>query len=140
MTGLAIAYSGSGSPEEGIDIFVSEELQGKVREAYDADCKEINDACYTSVKDVLIHPDNELQPRQLDPVTVGVAVVLGFIAVLFPVWYKGDQTVPVPIHMPAAEISQASEAESATAVVVVTGTEPPVITITPKPEPTTVTG
>ena len=123
-------------PEHGIDVFVSPDLQGKIKDAMNSNCQEINDKCYKSVRDLLVNPNTELEARQI----AGGALVVGILALLYPWWYKEEKPVPVPIHIPPAQISQASTAVSATVIVVATGSGTPTITITPEPEPTTVTG
>lgn len=66
---------------------------------------------------------------------------MGYISTVLAYLYNSDKKyVPLTIYLPPAQITQASAAISATEIVVGTGSDIPTITITPKPEPTAVTG
>ena len=91
------------------------------------------------MRDGLINPTTELVSRQL--ATVG-AVVVAFIAVLFPVYHvysQDDRLLPNPVQLDNMHLSAASAAATATEIVVVLPSGPPV-TMTPKPNAPTVTG
>lgn len=107
----------------------------------DSQCRgTISNDCYHGVKGVLISPNTDLQTRQLGVALVAGTAIFGLIALAFPLYYNGDNIVPLQLHIPAAQISQASAAVTASVVAVGTGTAAPTILITPQPEPTIVTG
>lgn len=119
-------------------MFISPDLQKNIKDVIDSNCKELNNQCFQSVRDVLVNPKTELQARGLLLFVVAICGIIN--SIIIPLFYNMKQPVPVPLHLSPGHLSQASAAASATAIVVVPGSGTPPITITPTPEPTTITG
>lgn len=148
MDGAALVFSAAGPtqagatglPEDGIDIFISSELQGKIENVMKAKCQEVNDKCFQSVKDVINTPETELQSRAtMGGLVTGAYAVFHMILGMAYLWNQKEEKV-VQWHIDKEGIIQVSAAMSASEIVVATGTGAPSVTITPKPEPTTPTG
>jgi hypothetical protein len=133
-----IYYSGGTTPDEGIDVYISSDLQSDISLAMDSNCHTMNEQCVQGVRDVIAGPKTELQAR--NPVII-VSFLVGLISVLFPAIHLASTGDPVPVHIyvPPAQASQASDAATAS-VTIVTVDNTPSFTITSKPEPTSVTG
>lgn len=134
-----IEFDGDGQTDNGLDIFLSSNLQNNINSALDSNCGELNDQCFQSMRDSLMNDDTELYSRQ-DPATLTVgALVVGFASLLFPFYYQNKEPIPVPIQLDPSHVSAASELATANVIVIVPESGAP-ITITPSPEPPAVTG
>lgn len=125
-------------------MFISPDLQANIKRATDSNCKELNNECFQSVKDVLVNPGTELS-TEADPLTerfvvLATASLVVLVSVLIAYWHLETQPQPVPIYIGSALVNDAAAAVSASTVVVVMESPTPALTITPKPEPTSVTG
>jgi hypothetical protein len=131
-TGDNIALEGTGDIQDGVDIYLSPEIQENIKNIVKSDCdKELNSKCYNEVQDLFDKPETGLMAR--NPVFIGLSIVGGLGAVLFPAIYK--ETQPSVIHVPMRELNQATEIPEATQIIV----EPEhgsFITIDPSPQPT----
>lgn len=139
MTGSIIEFDGDRQADNGLDVFLSTDLQNNINAALDSNCGELNDQCFQSMRDSLMNDDTELYSRQ-DPATLTVgALVVGFASLLFPFYYQDKEPIPVPIQLDPSYVSAASALATASAIVIVPESGAP-ITITPRPNPLTVTG
>jgi len=141
LTGLEISYTEVAGPGQGINIFLSSDLQGNISNTVKSNCPELDDQCFQSVRDLLISPNTELDPT-IEPrwFFLGLAGLAGLLGLLIPAFRFASYEVPNPIYIPPAQVSQVSLAAPATEFVMFTGSGTPTMTITPKPEPTTITG
>lgn len=146
MTGtqLAVVQNGdpseTGIPKDGVDIFLSPALQTALANTIKTKCASIDNDCYQSVRGVIIAPSTELETRQLGALALIGAGIMGLISLTFPLWYKGDNTVPAHIGVPSSQLAAASAAETASVIAIGSGTGAASVLITPTPEPTKVTG
>ncbi|KAI9680652.1 MAG: hypothetical protein M1817_004092 [Caeruleum heppii] len=149
QTGLALAIVGndpsaSGIPQAGIDIFLSDELAGRVEEAVGKHCNDALDAkCHQGVQEVLQSRDVQLYPRQLGLFLLFTAVSALYLGVIIPHLYAHGQRqgVPVPVHFGPADLSQISSIGTKTEIHVATATDgKPVVTVTDAPEPSSAQG
>lgn len=133
-----IYYSGGTTPDEGIDVYISSDLQRDISSIIKSVCQALNEQPVQGVRDVITGPKTELQAR--NPVLL-VGFLVGLISILFPAVHFASTSDPVPVHIyiPPAQASQASNAATASATIVTVDNTPP-FTVTPKTEPTTVTG
>ncbi len=132
-------------PADGIDVYLSPDLLKAVQDTINSKCgSETNPDCQQSVQQVLRHNSVNLQQRA----AVIIAIVAGlaiaqltlYLSVMLPRLHKGSKSIPVPIHIPADQLSQITAAASASAVAVATGSDRPYVTITRVPKPTAPTG
>ncbi|RAL02336.1 uncharacterized protein BO80DRAFT_472333 [Aspergillus ibericus CBS 121593] len=148
LTGSVIEITAVGDPtENGLLAFLSPEMQASLKSTMDSDCADIDSKCYEEVMDVLEGSNRilksrslsqrALEPRQLELLGAGVFALIG---VLFPIFYKGDKVVPVPIKIPPEQIEDSFDLETATAIIVVTEDAQPAQTITQPPEQDKATG
>ncbi|PYI01181.1 hypothetical protein BO78DRAFT_436345 [Aspergillus sclerotiicarbonarius CBS 121057] len=148
LTGSVIEITAVGDPaENGLLAFLSPEMQTSLKSTMDSDCADIDSKCYQEVLDVLEGSNRvlksrslnqrALEPRQVNVLAAGVVAVIGF---LFPIFYKGDKVVPVPIKIPPEQIEDSFDLETATAIVVVTEDATTKQTITQAPEQDRATG
>jgi hypothetical protein len=132
---------GTAPAQEGLDVFISNDLQSKIENTRASQCQQLNNECVQTIKDLLLNPNTNLEARQ-DPFTLVIlsVVVLIFAAVMAN--HINHKSEPVATHWSAdpTQISQASAASNATAIVVVTTSNTPLLTITPKPDNPSVTG
>jgi hypothetical protein len=70
---------------------------------------------------------------------LGAAGVL-LAGLLFPIFYKGDHTVPVPIKIPPEQLEESFDLETATAIIIVTDDNMSGMAITQPPEQAKATG
>lgn len=134
--------SATGIPKEGIDVFLSDQLLAKVKDAIAKNCKDTNDPkCQQSVSTVVQSKDVNIVARQLGAVFLlagGVALLLG---ILIPYVYAHEKTVLVPFHIGPAELSQISSIGTKTEIHVATATNGgSIFTITQPPRPTDAAG
>lgn len=123
---------GTGDLQDGVDIYLSPEIQGKIKNIVKSNCdKELNSKCYNEIQDLFDEPETGLMAR--NPVLIGLGIVGGLGAVLFPALYK--ETQPSVIHVPLRELNQATQIPKATQIVVEPEHGSP-ITIDPSPQPT----
>ncbi|RDL30125.1 uncharacterized protein BP5553_10403 [Venustampulla echinocandica] len=106
--------------------------------------RELNNQCFQSVKDVFTNPKTEVDSRA-DTLTerfvvIATAGLAALLSVLIAYWHHERQPPPMPIHIRPAQINEAATAISAATVAVVMESPTPALTITPKPDPTAVTG
>jgi hypothetical protein len=131
-TGDNIALEGTGDLKDGIDIYLSPELQTKIKRIVKLNCEnQMDSRCYTQVRDLLDEPETGLMTR--NPLLLGLAAVGGISAILFPVLYEDAQ--PSVIHVPIKELNEATKLPKATRIVLVPE-KGSTITIDPSPEPT----
>jgi hypothetical protein len=131
-TGDNIAVEGTGDLNDGVDIYLSSEIQEKIKNIIKSDCdNELNSKCYNEVRALFDEPETGLMAR--NPLLIGLGIVGGLGAVLFPAIYKEQQ--PSVIHVPLRDINQATQLPKATQVVV-KPEEGSFITIEPSPQPT----
>lgn len=134
-----IEFDGDTQADNGLDIFLSTNLQNNINAALGSNCGKLNDQCFQSMRDSLMNEDTELHSRQ-DPATLTVgALVVGFTSLLFPFYYQDKEPIPVPIQLDPSHVSAASALATASTVVLVPESGAP-ITITPSSEPPVVTG
>ena len=108
----------------------------------DSNCKTLNSQCLQSVRDGLVNTNTQLVTRQLGAMGLFGVVGAGLAAIVslfLPFIFEKHKVIPIPIKLDLSQISAATAAASATEIVVVPTSGPPV-TITPKPNPPTVTG
>ncbi len=118
-------------------MYISSDLQRDLSSIMESVCQALNEHCVQVVRDTLTGPKTELQAR--NPVLL-VGFLVGLISILFPAVHFASTSDPVPVHIyvPPAQASQASNAATASATIVTVDNTPP-FTLTPKPEPITVT-
>lgn len=121
--------------ENGIMLFLSPDLKDNVNSAMDSKCAKFDSACYEAVMDVLEDSGRVLETRSLEKRQVGIlaAAAVGVAGLLFPVFYHdSNQNIPVPLVIPADQLEEAFNLETATAIVVVTeGGSAPTVTAPP---------
>ena len=139
MTGAVVVFTAAVQADQGVNVFLSPDLQNSIKGIMDANCQELNGPCFQSVRDGLINPSTELVARQLETAALVGAAVMAFVSLLFPFYYQESRPIPNPIKLDPVHISAASAAAIATETVVVPTSGPPV-TMMPKPTPPTVTG
>jgi predicted lysophospholipase L1 biosynthesis ABC-type transport system permease subunit len=105
----------------------------------DSNCKALNSQCLQSVRDGLVNTNTQLVARQIGAVGLVGAALAVIIGLSLPFIFEEHKLIPIPIKLDPSQISAATAAASATEIVVVPTSGPPV-TITPKPNPPTVTG
>lgn len=137
MNGSVVSYFGGLTPDEGIDVYISPELQGNISTAMASDCENITDQCVQGVKDILSNPSTELQAR--NPVLLA-AGALGFLNILYPAFHLYNSPEPVPIHISIPPELLTAVAGETTATVTIVTVSDTAFTITPSPEPTGITG
>ncbi|KAI9869730.1 MAG: hypothetical protein M1830_005152, partial [Pleopsidium flavum] len=146
LTGLDIAVaanpSATGIPKEGIDVFLSDKLADKVKDAIKKNCKDkIDTKCYQSVQTILQSKDVNLQARQLGVIAVLAGGVTLFIGIVTPYLFSHDKNIPVPIHIGPDELSQISLIGTKTEIHVATATSGgSIFTVTQPPKPTKAAG
>ena len=134
-----IEFDGDGQVDNGLDVFLSTDLQNDINTALDSNCGQLNDQCFQSMRDSLMNDDTELYSRQ-DPAILTVdALVVGFASLLFPFYYQNKEPISVPIQLDPCHVSAASALATASAIVIVPESGA-LITITPRPNPPAVTG
>ncbi|KAI4925262.1 hypothetical protein J4E85_007139 [Alternaria conjuncta] len=140
LTGSRIVFTDSPSPNDGVDVILSDELRGKVESALDSACVDLDDVCFESIKDILVSPNTELETRQVEELLYGVgAAVAVFFAYIIPVTSNSSKGVPVALHAPAHQLGPAASAAQASTVAIATASDAPIITITRKPDATLTT-
>jgi len=123
-----------------IDIYLFLNLLKTVQNTISTKCGSLTDSnCQKSVKQVLCHNSVDLQKCQLKALVILATYVVVFMSIVIPLLYK-DKAIPVPIHIPAVQLSQMTAAASATAITIATESNQPYITITQTPKLTTLTG
>ncbi|KAE8395561.1 Spherulation-specific family 4-domain-containing protein [Aspergillus alliaceus] len=149
LTGSVIEFTAVGDPaKDGLLAFLSPDMQTNVKSAMDSNCAaEIDTKCYQEVLDVLEDSNRilksrslnqrALEPRQVDVLSAGAVLIA---ALLFPIFYKGDEVVPVPIKIPPEQLEDSFDLETATAIIVVTDNTKPEQTVTQPPEQDRATG
>lgn len=139
---MAANPAATGIPKEGIDVFLSDQLVVKVKDAITKNCKDtIDTKCQQSVQTVLQSKDVNLEARQLGPIAILAAGVTLFIGIVTPYLFAHDKKIPVPIHIGPAELSQISSIGTKTEIHVATATSGgSILTVTQAPKPTTAAG
>lgn len=126
------------SPNEGVDVILSEELRANIEKAVTSNCKNIDSQCVDSIESLLNSPQTELEARQILAAGAGLFALL---ALAIPLYEKErSQGVPVALHVPSAQLDPAVSAARASTIAVVTGSGSPIITITPRPDAASTTG
>lgn len=136
MSGSLIEFDADGQADNGVDIFLSTDLQNNINAALDSNCGELNNKCFQSMRDSVINSNTELSSRQAQS---GGPVLVLLVALFFPLYYQEKQPIPVPIQFNPSQISAASSLATASTIVVIPESGSP-ITITPSPKPPAVTG
>jgi hypothetical protein len=121
------------SPNDGVDLILSEDLRTKVGNVLNSACANLDDTCFEGVNDVLVNPQTELEARQ-----IGLAgAALAFLAALYiPLVWHGDKSkgVPVVVHAPLNQVEPVASAAQASTLAFATGIGASIITITRKPD------
>ncbi|KAJ6038212.1 uncharacterized protein N7446_005026 [Penicillium canescens] len=149
LSGSVIEVSALGSPtEDGILLYLSPDMQSSLKSTMDSSCDtQIDSRCYTAVMNFLEDANNvieshnankrELQERNGGLLGAGAMLIAGL---LFPLIYEGDHVVPVPIKIPAEQLEESFELETATAIIIVTDDSTQSMTVTAPPEQNKATG
>jgi len=138
---IAPSAAAGSIPSDGIDVYLSPDLLKTVQDTISTKCGSLTDPnCQKSVEQVLRHNSVDLQERQLGALAILATYVVVFMSIVIPLLYKDTKAIPVPIHIPAVQLSQMTAAASATAIAIATESNRPYITITQTPKPTTLTG
>lgn len=138
---IAPSAAAGSIPSDGIDVYLSKDLLKTVQDTINTKCGSLSDPkCQQSVEQVLRSNYVDLQERQLGALVALSALVVGFISIVAPALYKDTKTIPVPIHIPAAQLSQMTAIGSATAIAVATGSDRPYVTVPQTPKVATTTG
>ncbi|KAH6865939.1 hypothetical protein BKA58DRAFT_461960 [Alternaria rosae] len=141
LTGSRIVFTDSSSPNDGVDVILSDELREKVGSALDSACVNLDDACLESIKDLLVSPSTELETRQAVEAIGAGAALAAFFAYIMAMTFNSSKGVPVALHAPLHQVGPAASAAQASTLAIATASDAPVITITRKPDatPTTAT-
>jgi hypothetical protein len=136
---------------EGFDVVLSPDLGDRIQEKLDT-CQEADDGCYQNVRNQLrsssLELDSEfkrrdisrLVPRQVPLLAALLVAVAGIFVAMWEV--SRDSHLPIPIHdsfIPESQVSAAADVATASEIIV-SGAGSAIMTITPTPDPTTLTG
>lgn len=122
---------GTGNLQDGVDIYLSSEIQEKISKIVKSDCeKDLNSKCYNEVQDIFEKHETGLVARSGLIFGAGIA---GLAGIFFPLLYHEQQ--PSVIHIPIEDFNQATKLPKATEIVVKPEHGSP-ITVNPSPQPT----
>lgn len=141
-----ISYSGGDSPNAGIDVFISANLQSNIQSAVQANCQSLDQSCFQAVQDQIISPNTNLQARFI-PLALAIVslailaqVEMFVVTVVTAMLFTGSEKLsPSHIYIPTDQVSQVSNAADAIVTIVSIDTST-AFTITPVSFPTTITG
>lgn len=142
LTGSMILFTKAASPNDGLDVVLSEDLRTNVPKAIIGNCQEVDTQCVRTIKDLLMNRNTRLKSRQVGPEIVAGATLAGFLAIVYAMLGKtqSEQAVPVAIHVPSVQLNPAVSAARAHTFAAITKSDSPILTITPTPVVATVTG
>jgi hypothetical protein len=75
-------FTKAASPNDGLDVVLSDELRSNVQEAVDKSCQDINSQCVETVKALLVSRNTKLESRQVGPEVIAGAALAGFVAII----------------------------------------------------------
>ncbi|KAI9678752.1 MAG: hypothetical protein M1817_005809 [Caeruleum heppii] len=137
----APSATGDTVPPDGIDAFLSPDLAKSLEETVRAKCGTIDAECHQHVGDILHRSTLRLQPRFIfsTPLMIGFGATV-IISLIIPFFIHDEQPIPLSLHLPPPQLSQATAAASADAIALATGPDQPYVTVTSPSLPSQPTG
>ncbi|KAE8348480.1 Spherulation-specific family 4-domain-containing protein [Aspergillus coremiiformis] len=138
LTGSTIEVTSVGDlAENGLLVYLSPDIKTSLKSTMDSNCViKVDTGCYQAVMDLLEGANHVLQSRSLEQraleqrnpaALIYWAGGILIFAILFPLVYKGDHVVPVPIKIPPNHVEDSLQLETATAIVVDKATGSPAV-------------
>ncbi|KAF2265276.1 hypothetical protein CC78DRAFT_443764, partial [Lojkania enalia] len=149
LTGSSVWLSGT-EEDGGFDFGISPDVKANIQGVLEG-CRELDDKCYQEARGVLRSADLEVNHKLerrhfghflLKTAKGGWAIFADIAANLYMSWYqksKDLEGVESFMFIPVSIASEAAKLETATDVVISAGGTA-IATITPKPDPTSITG